>query len=152
MLRSGRYGKYRDKIYPITILRNEGIVYVMSDDLGDFLNGFEKNTSYSEETRSRYHKYYKRVSIDDIEWFCSIGNIGYYRGYKVGIVKETDTEYVITSGFVSANHEVFTKENGFEEIDRYLFEGKVPKSEVTDVKEVKRPISDKYKAPDNWDF
>ena len=44
------------------------------------------------------------------------------------------------------------EKNGFEEIDRYLFEGKVPKSEVTDIKEVKGPICKELKAPDDWNF
>lgn len=42
MLRNGYYGKYKDNIYPITILQNKGIVYVMSDDFDDFHKGFEK--------------------------------------------------------------------------------------------------------------
>ena len=47
---------------------------------------------------------------------------------------------------------MFTKENGFEQIDRYLFEGKVPKSEVTDMVEIKEPINKELKAPDDWNF
>ena len=151
MIRSGRYCKYQEKVFMCGF--KDSVVLLRSNDYEDvLLRGFINNQYYGRKPLDWQTKYRKDVPIEDVEWFCSIGNIGYYRGYKVGIVKETDTEYVITSGFVSANHEVFTKENGFEEIDRYLFEGKVPKSEVTDVKEVKRPISDKYKAPDNWDF
>lgn len=151
MIRSGFYGKYKDKVYKITV-SSDNIVYVLSNNDNDFgVNGFVRNMSY-EKNPNLYDKYYATVTQEDIEWFCEIGNSGYYKGYKVGIISETDTEYLICSGFVSADNKVFTKENGFEEIDRYLFEGKVPKSEVTDVKEVKTPINKYLKAPDNWDF
>ena len=151
MIRSGFYGKYKDKVYKITV-SSDNIVYVLSNNDNDFgVNGFVRNMSY-EKNPNLYDKYYATVTQEDIEWFCEIGNSGYYKGYKVGIISETDTEYLICSGFVSADNKVFTKENGFEEIDRYLFEGKVPKSEVTDVKEVKTPINEYLKAPDNWDF
>ena len=97
-------------------------------------------------------KYIKEVSQDDVEWFCNICNIGKYRGRQVGVIRETDTEYVITSGFVSEGEQLFTEENGFEQVDRYLFEGKVPKSEVTDMVEIKEPINKYLKAPDDWNF
>ena len=97
-------------------------------------------------------KYIKEVSQDDVEWFCNIYNVGKYKGRQVGVIRETDTEYVITSGFVSEGEQLFTKENGFEQVDRYLFEGKVPKSEVTDMVEIKEPICKELKAPDDWNF
>ena len=97
-------------------------------------------------------KYIKEVLKKDVEWFCRIGNRGKYKGRRVGIIGETDTEYVITSGYVSEGEQLFTKENGFEQIDRYLFEGKVPKSEVTDMVEIKEPINKELKAPDDWNF
>ncbi|MGO5113402.1 hypothetical protein ACTQ3M_11185, partial [Oscillospiraceae bacterium LCP25S3_E10] len=75
-----------------------------------------------------------------------------YKGRRVGIIGETDTEYVITSGYVPEGEQLFTEANGFEEIDRYLFEGKVPKSEVTDMVEIKEPINKELKAPDDWNF
>lgn len=152
MLRNGYYGKYKDNIYPITILQNKGIVYVMSDDFDDFHKGFEKNKSYSEVTRFLYHKYYKSVEVSAIEWFCRIKTYGYYKGYKVWISGETYIEYSICSGPVSADQKVFTKENGFQEMDRYLFIGEVPKNEITGIFEIKTPINENYKAPDNWDF
>ncbi len=97
-------------------------------------------------------KYIKIVPKKEVEWFCRIGNRGKYKGRSVGIIGETDTEYVITSGYVSEGEQLFTKENGFEQIDRYLFEGKVPKSEVTDMVEIKEPINKELKAPDDWNF
>ena len=97
-------------------------------------------------------KYIKEVTQDDVEWFCNIYNVGKYKGRQVGVIRETDTEYVITSGFVSEGEQLFTEENGFEQVDRYLFEGKVPKSEVTDMVEIKEPINKELKAPDDWNF
>ncbi len=47
---------------------------------------------------------------------------------------------------------MFTEENGFEQVDRYLFEGKVPKDEVTDMVEIKEPINKDMKAPDDRNF
>ena len=97
-------------------------------------------------------KYIKEVLKEDVEWFCRIGNRGKYKGRRVGIIGETDTEYVITSGYVPEGEQLFTEANGFEQIDRYLFEGKVPKSEVTDMVEIKEPICKELKAPDDWNF
>ena len=97
-------------------------------------------------------KYIKEVFQDDVEWFCNIYNVVKYKGRQVGVIRETDTEYVITSGFVSEGEQLFTEENGFEQVDRYLFEGKVPKSEVTDMVEIKEPINKELKAPDDWNF
>ena len=97
-------------------------------------------------------KYIKEVPKKDVEWFCNIYNVGKYKGRQVGVIRETDTEYVITSGFVSEGEQLFTEENGFEQVDRYLFEGKVPKSEVTDMVEIKEPINKYLKAPDDWNF
>ena len=97
-------------------------------------------------------KYIKEVSQDDLEWFCNIYNVGKYKGRQVGVIGETDTEYIISSGYVSEGEQLFTEENGFEQVDRYLFEGKVPKSEVTDMVEIKEPINKDMKAPDDWNF
>ena len=97
-------------------------------------------------------KYIKVAPNEEIEWFCNIYNVGKYKGRQVGVIRETDTEYVITSGYVSEGEQLFTEENGFEQVDRYLFEGKVPKSEVTDMVEIKEPINKYLKAPDDWNF
>ena len=97
-------------------------------------------------------KYIKEVSQEDVEWFCNIYNVGKYKGRQVGIILETDTEYVITSGYVSEGEQLFTEENGFEQVDRYLFEGKVPKGEVTDMVEIKEHINKDMKAPDDRNF
>ena len=75
-----------------------------------------------------------------------------YKGRKIAVIGETDTEYIISSGYVSEGEQLFTEENGFEQVDRYLFEGKVPKSEVTDMVEIKEPICKELKAPDDWNF
>ena len=47
---------------------------------------------------------------------------------------------------------MFTEENGFEQVDRYLFVGKVPKGEVTDMVEIKEPINKDMKALDDRNF
>ena len=75
-----------------------------------------------------------------------------YKGRKIAVIGETDTGYIISSGYVSEGEQLFTEANGFEQVDRYLFEGRVPKTEVTDVKEEKGPICKELKAPDDWNF
>ena len=151
MLRTGYYCKYRGKIYSCSLGDTEALL--RSHDIEDLeKNGFKKNPYYGKNKFSDVGKYIKEVSQEDVEWFCRIGNSGMYKGYKVGIVNETDTKYTICPGYVPLNNGIFTEENGFEEIDRYLFEGKVPKSEVTDVKEVKGSICKELKAPDDWNF
>ena len=151
MLRTGYYCKYRGKIYSCSLGPTEALL--RSHDIEDLeKNGFEKNPYYGKNKFSDLGRYIKEVPKKEVEWFCNIWNVGKYKGYDVEITNETDTEYTITPGYISINNGVFTKENGFEEIDRYLFEGKVPKSEVTDVKEEKGPINKDMKAPDNWNF
>ena len=151
MIRKGRYCKYRGKIYSCSLGPTEALL--RSHDIEDLeKNGFEKNPYFGQNKFSDLGRYIKEVPKKEVEWFCRIGNRGKYKGRSVGIIGETDTEYVITSGYVSEGEQLFTKENGFEQIDRYLFEGKVPKSEVTDVKEEKGPINKELKAPDDWNF
>ena len=128
-------------------------VLLRSHDIEDLeKNGFEKNPYFGQNKFSDLGRYIKEVPKKEVEWFCRIGNRGKYKGRSVGIIGETDTEYVITSGYVSEGEQLFTKENGFEQVDRYLFEGKVPKSEVTDMVEIKEPINKELKAPDDWNF
>ena len=151
MIRKGYYCKYKGKIYRCAT--RDTTVLLRSPDVEDFQkNGFEKNPYFGQNKFYDVGKYIKVVPNEEIEWFCNIWNVGKYKGYDVEITNETDTEYTITPGYISINNGVFTKENGFEEIDRYLFEGKVPKSEVTDVKEEKGPINKELKAPDDWNF
>ena len=151
MIRKGRYCKYRGKIYSCSLGPTEALL--RSHDIEDLeKNGFEKNPYFGKNKFSDLGRYIKEVPKKEVEWFCRIGNRGKYKGRRVGIIGETDTEYVITSGFVSEGEQLFTKENGFEQIDRYLFEGKVPKSEVTDMVEIKEPINKELKAPDDWNF
>ena len=151
MLRTGYYCKYRGKIYSCSLGPTEALL--RSHDIEDLeKNGFEKNPYYGKNKFSDVGKYIKEVLKEDVEWFCNIYNVGKYKGRQVGVIRETDTEYVITSGYVPEGEQLFTKENGFEQVDRYLFEGKVPKSEVTDVKEEKGPINKELKAPDDWNF
>ena len=151
MLRKGKFCKYNGKIYRCAT--RDTTVLLRSPDVEDFeRNGFEKNPYYGKNKFSDVGKYIKEVLKEDVEWFCNIYNVGKYKGRQVGVIRETDTEYVITSGYVPEGEQLFTKENGFEQVDRYLFEGKVPKSEVTDVKEGKEPINKKLKAPDDWNF
>ena len=151
MIRKGRYCKYRGKIYSCSLGPTEALL--RSHDIEDLeKNGFEKNPYFGKNKFSDLGRYIKEVPKKEVEWFCRIGNRGKYKGRRVGIIGETDTEYVITSGYVSEGEQLFTKENGFEQIDRYLFEGKVPKSEVTDMVEIKEPINKELKAPDDWNF
>ncbi len=151
MLRTGYYCKYRGKIYSCSLGSTEALL--RSHDIEDFeKNGFEKNPYFGKNKFSDVGKYIKEVLKEDVEWFCNIWNVGKYKGYDVEITNETDTEYTITPGYIPINNGIFTEENGFEEIDRYLFEGRVPKSEVTDIKEEKGPICKELKAPDDWNF
>ena len=151
MLRKGYHCKYRGKIYRCAT--RDTTVLLRSPDVGDFQkNGFEKNPYFGQNKFYDVGKYIKVVPNEEIEWFCNIWNVGKYKGYDVEITNETDTEYTITPGYIPINNGIFTEENGFEEIDRYLFEGKVPKSEVTDIKEEKEPICKELKAPDDWNF
>ena len=151
MIRKGRYCKYRGKIYSCSLGPTEALL--RSHDIEDLeKNGFEKNPYFGKNKFSDLGRYIKEVPKKEVEWFCRIGNRGKYKGRRVGIIGETDTEYVITSGYVSEGEQLFTKENGFEQIDRYLFEGKVPKNEITDMVEIKEPINKDMKAPDNWNF
>ena len=151
MIRKGYYCKYKNKVFMCDL--DYSTVLLRSHDIEDLeKNGFEKNPYYGKNKFSDVGKYIKEVLKEDVEWFCNIYNVGKYKGRQVGVIRETDTEYVITSGFVSEGEQLFTEENGFEQVDRYLFEGKVPKSEVTDVKEGKEPINKELKAPDDWNF
>ena len=151
MLRTGYYCKYRGKIYSCSLGDTEALL--RSHDIEDLeKNGFKKNPYYGKNKFSDVGKYIKEVLKEDVEWFCRIRNQGMYKGRKIAVIGETDTEYIISSGYVSEGEQLFTKENGFEQVDRYLFEGKVPKSEVTDMVEIKEPINKYLKAPDDWNF
>ena len=151
MIRKGYYCKYKNKVFMCDL--DDSTVLLRSHDIEDLeKNGFEKNPYFGKNKFSDLGRYIKEVPLEEVEWFCRIGNRGKYKGRRVGIIGETDTEYVITSGYVPEGEQLFTEANGFEEIDRYLFEGKVPKSEVTDVKEEKGPINKELKAPDDWNF
>ena len=151
MIRKGYYCKYKNKVFMCDL--DDSTVLLRSHDIEDLeKNGFEKNPYFGKNKFSDLGRYIKEVPLEEVEWFCRIGNRGKYKGRRVGIIGETDTEYVITSGYVPEGEQLFTKENGFEQIDRYLFEGKVPKSEVTDMVEIKEPINKELKAPDDWNF
>ena len=152
MIRKGYYCKYKDKIFRCGILKDQSILLRSNDYEDAVVTGFIKYPNYNEKAVTKLEKYMKKVPQKDVEWFCRIETRGYYKGYKVWVSGETDTEYSICSGPVSADQKVFTKENGFQEMDRYLFIGEVPKNEITGIFEIKTPINEKYKAPDNWDF
>ena len=120
MIRKGYYCKYRGKIYRCAT--RDTTVLLRSPDVEDFeRNGFEKNPYFGQNKFYDVGKYIKVVPKKDVEWFCRIGNRGKYKGRRVGIIGETDTEYVITSGYVPEGEQLFTEANGFEQIDRYLF-------------------------------
>ncbi len=151
MIRKGYYCKYKNKVFMCDL--DDSTVLLRSHDIEDLeKNGFEKNPYFGKNKFSDLGRYIKEVPLEEVEWFCRIGNRGKYKGRRVGIIGETDTEYVITSGYVPEGEQLFTEANGFEQIDRYLFEGKVPKSEVTDMVEIKEPICKELKAPDDWNF
>ena len=151
MIRKGYYCKYKNKVFMCDL--DDSTVLLRSHDIEDLeKNGFEKNPYFGKNKFSDLGRYIKEVPKKEVEWFCNIYNVGKYKGRQVGVIRETDTEYVITSGFVSEGEQLFTEENGFEQVDRYLFEGKVPKSEVTDMVEIKEPINKELKAPDDWNF
>ncbi|MGO5113372.1 hypothetical protein ACTQ3M_10990 [Oscillospiraceae bacterium LCP25S3_E10] len=151
MIRKGYYCKYKNKVFMCDL--DYSTVLLRSHDIEDLeKNGFEKNPYFGQNKFSDLGRYIKEVPLEEVEWFCRIGNRGKYKGRRVGIIGETDTEYVITSGYVPEGEQLFTEANGFEQIDRYLFEGKVPKSEVTDMVEIKEPICKELKAPDDWNF
>ena len=153
MLRKGKFCKYNGKIYRCATRSLQGTVLLRSHDKEDLeKNGFKINPSFGKNKFNDLGRYIKEVPKKEVEWFCNIWNVGKYKGYDVEITNETDTEYTITPGYIPINNGIFTEENGFEEIDRYLFEGKVPKSEVTDVKEEKGPKNKDMKAPDVWNF
>ena len=151
MIRKGYYCKYKNKVFMCDL--DDSTVLLRSHDIEDLeKNGFEKNPYFGKNKFSDLGRYIKEVPKKEVEWFCRIGNRGKYKGRRVGIIGETDTEYIISSGYVSEGEQLFTKENGFEQVDRYLFEGKVPKNEVTDMVEIKEPINKDIKAPDDWNF
>ena len=151
MLRKGYHCKYKNKVFMCAY--DDSTVSLRSNDYEDVRNrGFEDNPYYGQKPYYWQTKYRKIVPKKEVEWFCRIRNQGMYKGRKIAVIGETDTEYIISSGYVSEGEQLFTEENGFEQVDRYLFEGKVPKSEVTDVKEGKEPINKKIKAPDDWNF
>ncbi len=154
MIRRGYYCKYRGKIYRCS-LREKTVLLKSNDEEDRWKRQFEINKYYHGETddcKIHIAKYIKEIPIKKIDWFCNISTIGYYKSYKVGITSESEYEYIIGKNCVPADSEVFSKENGFERIDRFFVSGKVPKSEVTDITEIKKPINKNYKAPDNWDF
>ena len=155
MIRRGYYCHYKGKVFACGF--KDDIVLLRSNDVEDLKKRGFINNIYFQDTKDKFSnvwntKYSKNVSIKKIKWFCSISTIGYYRGYEVGIASESEDEYIIGKNCVPADSEVFSEENGFERIDRFFVSGKVPKSEVTNITEIKKPINKKYKAPDNWDF
>ena len=151
MIRKGYYCKYKNKVFMCDL--DDSTVLLRSHDIEDLeKNGFEKNPYFGQNKFSDLGRYIKEVPKKEVEWFCRIRNQGMYKGRKIAVIGETDTEYIISSGYVSEGEQLFTEENGFEQVDRYLFEGKVPKNEVTDMVEIKEPINKDIKAPDDWNF
>lgn len=149
MIRRGYYGKYKGKIYKITVSSNN-IVYVLSNNDNDFgVNGFVKNMNY--EKHPKLDKYYATITQEEIEWFCEVSTKGNYKGYEVWIDGDDGSTYAIRTNPIPLGNKIFTKENGFGQFDRQVYIGNVPKSEVTNIVEIKEPILG-YKAPDNWDF
>ena len=151
MIRRGYYCLYKGKIYECSVRKLNVLLY--SNDIDDLkLNEFFKNICNNEEEEKNIDKYLKEVPKDEIEWFCRIGTVGYYKGRKVAIFREDEDTYTIYATTRSTDDEVFNVENGFDRMGAYEFEGKVPKDQVTDIHEKKGIINEEYKAPDNWDF
>ncbi|MGO5078393.1 hypothetical protein ACTQ3J_11450, partial [Oscillospiraceae bacterium LCP25S3_E3] len=99
MIRKGYYCKYKNKVFMCDL--DDSTVLLRSHDIEDLeKNGFEKNPYFGKNKFSDLGRYIKEVPLEEVEWFCRIGNRGKYKGRRVGIIGETDTEYVITSGYV----------------------------------------------------
>lgn len=157
MIRRGFFCKYNGKIYKCTTRKSSALL--RSNDVEDFeQRGFEKNPYYDEEAIRKLEKYLKEVPKEEIEWFCKICTKGKYKGEDVNIDGEENGKYLISSNLILAKDRgVFNEEHGFKDVmdggyGTYVYAGYVDKSEVTDVKEVKTPINEYLKAPDNWDF
>lgn len=138
MIRRGYYCRYKGKIFPCVFINDHKFAVLRSNDIEDVRKrNFEINEHYKQEKSSIYDdwntKYSNSVPIEDIDWFCSINTIGYYKGYKVVIKGESLTEYSIMTGIIEIGNKVFTKENGFDLFDRQTYVGKVPKSEITNI-------------------
>lgn len=157
MLRTGYYCKYKGKVFICGF--KDSIVLLRSNDHDDVLSrDFVNNSYYGRKPLNWQTKYRKDVPQEEIEWFCKICTKGKYKGEDVNIDGEENGKYLISSNLILAKDRgVFNEEHGFKDVmdggyGTYVYAGYVDKSEVTDVKEVKTPINEYLKAPDNWDF
>ena len=162
------YCQYKGKVYRCSL--NRDCAYVRSNDKNDFLNNqFISNpgledlkikdySAYLKECSLPFGpgKYFKKIPIADIDWFCYVFTVGYYKECEVSIRWEENGKYKIDISNVSnpnsKEYKVFTTENGFRMYDRYDWCGDVPKSEVQNIVQMVGPESPDLKAPDNWDF
>ena len=149
--------KYKGRVYYV-IFPGGDMVWLESDSDYDYtVRGFVKNKSYNGVT-GRYHKYYKKekVHISDIDWFCYVFTVGYYKGCKVHVTSEENGKYQIdifnVADINSDAYKVFTEKNAFKKFDRYDWYGDVPKSEVQNIVQMVKPARPSLKAPDKWDF
>lgn len=151
MIRKGHYCKYKGRI--LECATGETVIIWLNDNDLTFL-GLNKH-SISVNSSGEY---YIEVPKEEIEWFCKICTKGKYKGEDVNIDGEENGKYLISSNLILAKDRgVFNEEHGFKDVmdggyGTYVYAGYVDKSEVTDVKEVKTPINEYLKAPDNWDF
>ena len=149
------YCKYKGKIYNCSV-ETEKTILRSFDDSDYIIRCFQLNPSYSENPLTSACKYFKRVPTSDIDWFCLVITVGYYKDCKVYVKSETKNEYRIDvfniSNTKSKEYKVFTEENGFEKSDRYDWYGNVPKSEVENIVQIVTTAGRSLKAPDKWDF
>ncbi|MCI6008240.1 MAG: hypothetical protein MRZ25_08360, partial [Ruminococcus sp.] len=111
MIRKGFYCKYKNTVFMCDL--DDSTVLLRSHDIEDLeKNGFEKNPYFGKNKFSDLGRYIKEVPLEEVEWFCRIRNQGMYKGRKIAVIGETDTEYIISSGYVSEGEQLFTEENG----------------------------------------
>lgn len=157
MFRRGRYCKYKGKIFICDVDEKAGDVILRSNDCEDKeKRGFVDNSHYTNNPQNGNAeiwllKYTKDVKIEDVEWFCVIGNGGNFRGYDIDIWQKFRGKYYIYVSNIVEENSIFEQDSRFDRTDRYDYSGYVNIEEVKDVYEVKGPLRN-LKAPDNWDF
>lgn len=144
-MRKGYYGLYQGKVYEFVTWENDE-VSLLSKDEAELKNGFHQKRDI----------FVKRVKETELEWACRIGTGGNYKGYHASILSESDDKYFISISFIYIggleDSKKFIKENPeFHMHDRCIYDNEVPKEDVTDVVETKRPLKG-FPFPENLDF
>lgn len=126
MLKYGDYGKYRNKIYKITVDMDDNI-FIMTRDSDKIDKSFKdpNNTGLFE----------KIVNANELTDCIRIKPYGILNGEKLEILKERENEYqVATSDLLIGTKLKLPR------IDRDLWMGWVPKSDVTLIED-KKPFN-----------